>query len=144
MNRPSAEPCKKMRVLGDPKAQPRPRATTRGGKFARVYNPSTATAWKRLIVAQSKQAGLSDHPFGSGVHLRLLFLLQRPKKPKQLQAIGKPDVDNLAKAVMDALSAANWWVDDSQVTTLVVTKQYTEGTSFFSDPGVFIDAWEEF
>lgn len=136
-----SESHKKLRVLGNPKAQPRPRATTRG-TFARVYNPSTATEWKRLIIAASNEAGLGDKPLEGAVHLRLLFLLQRPKKPKRLQATGKPDVDNLAKAVMDALSTAGWWNDDAQVTTLVVTKQYTEGFVFFKDPGVFIDAWE--
>jgi len=136
-------PSKNMRVLGDPKAQPRPRATTRGGKFARVYNPSTATAWKKLLVAASNADRLGDKPFAGSVNLRLTFVLRRPKKPKQVHAIGKPDVDNLAKAVMDALSTAGWWNDDAQVTMLVVTKQYTEGTGFYKDPGVFINAWED-
>jgi len=134
---------KNMRVIGTPKAQPRPRATSRGGKFARVYNPSTATAWKRLIVAASKADRLGNQPFEGSVNLRLTFLLQRPKKPKHSLPTGKPDVDNLAKAVMDALSTAGWWNDDAQVTMLVVIKQYTAGTGCYKDPGVFINAWED-
>lgn len=135
-------PPKQMRVIGTPKAQPRARATARG-KFARVYNPKTADGWKQAILLASQSKNLQKKPFLEGVHLRLLFLMPKPKRPKCSVPVGKPDLDNLAKAVMDALTKAGWWKDDAQITTLVVDKQYTYGTAHLSDPGVFIDAWEQ-
>ena len=37
-----------------------------------------------------------------------------------------PDVDNLAKLAMDALTAAGVWKDDAQVVSLVTRKRYVE------------------
>ena len=36
----------------------------------------------------------------------------------------KPDVDNLLKAVMDALTDDGWWHDDSLVCAVVALKSY--------------------
>ena len=110
-------------VYGEPKAQPRPRATARGG-FARVYNPSTADEWKRMIIDSA-----SDNlgPWLGPVSLEIRFDMPRPKhlrgtneKPHTV----KPDIDNMVKAVMDALTSALWWIDDDQVWELKTSKQY--------------------
>lgn len=42
-----------------------------------------------------------------------------PWRPK-----GKPDLDKLARAAMDALTDAGIWDDDAQVVTAVLTKNY--------------------
>lgn len=38
----------------------------------------------------------------------------------------RPDVDNLAKLTMDAISRLGWWVDDCQVCSLVAVKKWGE------------------
>lgn len=38
----------------------------------------------------------------------------------------RPDVDNLAKMMLDAASAAGLWRDDSQITTLMIRKSWGE------------------
>jgi Holliday junction resolvase RusA-like endonuclease len=48
----------------------------------------------------------------------------REESPKWHTA--KPDVDNLAKAVLDALVDAQLFHDDAQVVRLMVTKRYTD------------------
>ena len=51
----------------------------------------------------------------------------------------KPDIDNLVKAVMDALTTAGWWIDDTQVWSLSTSKQYAAK----GEPsGVYIQAHE--
>lgn len=128
-------------VPGLPKGQPRPRAFARkmgNGKFvARVFDAGTAEAWKSSISAEAAQHKPAA-PLAGPVRLRILFLMPRPrahyksghpergltaKAPEQFT--GKPDVDNLAKAVMDALTQCGWfWYDDAQVVMLIVRKGY--------------------
>ena len=35
----------------------------------------------------------------------------------------RPDVDNCAKALLDTMTQAAFWLDDSQITTLILCKQ---------------------
>jgi Holliday junction resolvase RusA-like endonuclease len=122
----------KFRVHGTPKGQPRPRAFARGGRAA-VYDPGTAEGWKsEVAVACRPIAGaLLDRPLA----VTLAFYLPRPKahfstsgqiKPSAPPTYceKKPDADNLAKAVLDALTSIRAWNDDAQVCSLVVFKYY--------------------
>lgn len=122
---------------GIPKGQPRPKAFARGGHAA-VYDPGTAEGWKGQVALAARpflKALPSDHP---PLSLRLDFYMPRPKahfhtgrfrdgvlresSPKY--HTGKPDADNLAKAVMDALTQLNIWRDDACVVDLRVKKLY--------------------
>ena len=39
----------------------------------------------------------------------------------------KPDLDNMVKAVLDALNkSGRWWADDAQVARLIATMAYAE------------------
>lgn len=121
-------------VSGDPKGQPRVRATRRGS-FAGVYDPGTADRWKACIRADWKALNV---PAWSGpVKVRLDFFLPRPKghfrtgknasvlrETAPTYHVAKPDADNLAKAALDALTDAGAWGDDSGVAVLKVTKFY--------------------
>lgn len=132
-------------VSGEPKGQPRPRAFARkmGGKFvARVFDAGTAEAWKGAVAAEAAQHKPSA-PISGPVRLRINFFMPRPKghfvagKPERglkigapYRHVGKPDADNLAKAVMDALTQCGWfWVDDAQVAVLTVVKSYNESAN---------------
>lgn len=122
-------------VLGDPKGQPRPRAFSRGG-MTRVYDPGTAEAWKSQIAIAFKDAKPADFtPFEGPVNLNIHFFFTRPKshfnrhglKPDAPRFVTKkPDADNAAKAVMDALTTLGVWRDDAQVGILSVSKRYTD------------------
>lgn len=60
-----------------------------------------------------------------GMTVRLDFILPRPKSlPKKPRwHTTKPDLDKLARAVLDALTGLAWR-DDSQVVALTCTKRY--------------------
>lgn len=126
-----------VRAVGEPKGQPRPRAFSRGGKAA-VYDPATAEGWKSCVATALKD--FEGRGLDAALMLALTFHMPRPKghfsasksRLGQLLAafVGtlftkKPDADNLAKAVMDALTAIGVWRDDDQITDLIVRKRYT-------------------
>lgn len=130
-------------VSGTPKGQPRPRAFARkmgNGKFcARVFDAGTAEAWKGCIAAAAAQHKPAE-PISGPVRLRICFHIQRPKchyigskverglrETAPVYHTAKPDADNLAKAVMDALTQCGWfWGDDAQVAVLTAAKLYAD------------------
>ena len=122
-------------VLGDPKPQGRPRAFKRG-KHIQMYSPKTE--WKESV----KYAAAKEEPiYAEAIEIRLEFYFARPKShfgtgknAEKLKSSApkyhtkKPDVDNLAKAVLDACQDVGLFKDDSAVISLVVDK-------FYIDPG---------
>ena len=125
-------------VSGDPKPQPRPRAramamrTADGGTrhLAQIYNPASAKAWKRAVVEAGRF--MRPHsPLSGPVRVTLTFRMKRPKRLLRKKDpegpvlhTAKPDGDNLAKGVLDALTGDGWWRDDSNVAELRVRKEY--------------------
>lgn len=116
-------------VPGEPVPQPRPRVSTRGG-FARAYVPKkhAVHAYRDAVAAAARAAGAGTH--GEPVSVVIDLVFARPKSHMRKSGV-KPDapvlpradIDNTAKAVLDALNGVAW-DDDSQVQRLVVEKSY--------------------
>lgn len=63
------------------------------------------------------------------LHVRLEFVLNRPAStPKRATppAVKRPDLDKLIRAVLDAVSSAGVWRDDSQVVSIMTVKRLAE------------------
>jgi Holliday junction resolvase RusA-like endonuclease len=118
-------------VAGDPVPQPRARITTRG-KFAHAYTPKKhpINNFRDAIAAAAKDAIGDAEPTSECVSVVIDAVFARPKshmtkrgvKPTAPKA-PRPDCDNIAKGVLDSL-ALIVWLDDTQVTRLVVEKSY--------------------
>jgi Holliday junction resolvase RusA-like endonuclease len=110
-------------VFGNPVAQSRPRFFRRGS-IVGTYEPSKSKKWKRDIRLQV----LSQRPkfLEGAIELKLNFYFSRPKTlPKKVtHHVKKPDLDNLIKAVKDALKGL-CYRDDSQIIQIIATKEYT-------------------
>lgn len=121
-------------VVGIPKPQARPRTfygIKKGKAFVNTYSPKTD--WFHLVYTESlKQKNLLKNRFAGALELILIFCLPIPqsiskKKREELHFVSKrPDLDNLAKAVMDAINNVGLWEDDSQVAHLDVRKIYSD------------------
>ena len=115
-------------VPGNPVPQPRARVSTRGG-FARAYVPGKHPVhdYRRAVEAAAKAAGLRSAARPLTVSICAVFA--RPVSHRARQGLRKgapvlprPDVDNLAKAVLDSLQGVMG--DDTMVETLLVSKHY--------------------
>lgn len=70
-------------------------------------------------------AGVVPHKFDGPVDVIVACVSQRPKTTKL--SAPKPDVDNYAKGVLDAITKdGRFWDDDSQVQRLHVAKAWGE------------------
>lgn len=128
------------RVDGEPKAQPRPRAYAFHG-HARMYDAGTSNGWKKLVSYAAKPY-CHKTPLLGPLRVNLHFWFSRPKshygkskgKPYIKESAprsmtNKPDVDNLAKAVMDALTDVGMWGDDSQIIITEISKEWADDCS---------------
>lgn len=121
-------------VKGEPVAQPRPRAYVRPNGKAGTYDNGRARGWKREIQLAAARAKLPRRLVGP-IRLEINFFLGRPARLKTKSSPAEPiphtnvpDIDNLTKAVMDALNEYGLWRDDRQVAELCAYKRYAELT----------------
>ena len=117
-------------VPGDPVPQPRARVSTRGG-FARAYVPSKHPVhdYRTQLAVAARLAGLT--PTGEPLSVVIDAVFERPKSHRNKSGVKgtapvlpRPDVDNVAKAVLDSLQDVMG--DDTMVARLVVEKSYGE------------------
>jgi Holliday junction resolvase RusA-like endonuclease len=122
-------------VPGKPLGKGRPRFTRAGG--GRAFTPQKTVNAESLIALFASQAMAGQAPFGQGEPLTCsvvatFAVAESWAKKKKAAALagnlfptGKPDGDNLAKMVGDALNGVAWH-DDSQVVEWRIVKRYGE------------------
>ena len=88
-------------------------------------NPRLLKPW-RVAVAEAARAAWEYRELLEGpVRVEAVFVLLRPKSVTRELPHVRPDVDKLARAVLDGVTdAGNVWVDDAQVVQLDVSKRY--------------------
>ena len=113
-------------VFGDPVPQGSKRAFVVKNRAVVVDdNKATLRSWRSQIVDAARAELNGEAPDLGAVRVTLMFFLRQPKRPKAPVPITKPDVDKLARAILDGLTDAGVIRDDAQVTTLTARKRYT-------------------
>lgn len=119
-------------VDGIPRAEPRPRFDSRPDRRgkAHAYRGESAEPWKLRVFAEARRQFVGP-PIADFMAVEMVFFMPRPKRlnasehqEHRLPHGCKPDIDNLEKAVLDALTRAGVWVDDSLVVDLRARKFY--------------------
>lgn len=127
-------------VMGEPVPQPRPKARAHGG-HARVYMPrGPHQGWEEAVATKAAEIFLEPVEKGIPVSVSIDLYFPWPKsysKKKRaglqvfsfLERVGmkatRPDIDNLAKAILDGMNGVAFH-DDGQVWELRVRKLYSE------------------
>lgn len=127
----------KLVINQKPRGQGRPRFTSK--PFPRAYESATDKKYKKLVVDTFKK----EYSKGN------VIILDDDKKPLEvlivayvpipsrltkaqrklvdcgeIQPSKKPDADNIAKIVIDALTGVAWKADDSLINSLYVSKKF--------------------
>lgn len=116
--------------------QPIPKARPRFTRFGKAYTPKKTHDYEKQIADYFKQ-NPNRFKFEKEIPIavNLVFGMPIPKStPKSrkaamlekiVQHTKKPDLDNLQKAVLDALNGTAW-EDDSQIVRITAKKEYTD------------------
>lgn len=120
-------------VDGQPHGKGRPRFRS-FGKFVQTYTDSKTRTYESLVKDAAKQAMGSSEPIEGPVRLDLVIRLPVPKSyPKKRSEAclsgsewptKKPDWDNVAKSVADAMNDIVF-LDDTQIVIAKIVKRYS-------------------
>lgn len=103
-----------------------------GGGRIIAANPKL-NAWRDTIAEQMAQQS-PVRLIEARCRVELVFMLPKPKTVSRVAPTVKPDIDKLARAVLDAISLPKYCqilTDDAIVTDLIASKRYTD-----EQPGV--------
>ena len=125
------------KLNGEPVGKGRPKITTRG-KFAHAYTPKKTKEFEEAIKFEFMSTNcerMPVYPKNVPIKIEMEFGFEVPKsyskKKRELCLSGhiqhtkRPDADNVAKAVCDALNGLAF-EDDSQIVCMQLEKLYAE------------------
>lgn len=124
-------------IPGAPQGKGRARSFVhrRGGMAGRIghYTPEKTRTYEGIVKSLALDAMSGRKPFACPVTLNIAAVMPVPASwPawKRTRAIagavaptGKPDIDNITKAVLDGCNGV-FWIDDAQVVGALVSKSY--------------------
>lgn len=146
----------KLFIIGIPVPQGRPRTTCArcplaiaakkgvrgyGRPFAHIYDPPNSKEWKKDVTLQAISVKNREKwqtiEREIPVYMNITFYMPKPKScPKsRIWPTVKPDLDNVEKAIKDALNGV-LYVDDAQVCEVHKKKVYCQNGQ---EPGVMIE-----
>lgn len=133
-------------ISGEPKGKGRPRFTRSG----RAYTPAETRNYEKHIrtsyLNQTNEQMYAEEPLNVVITAFYGLPKSLPKYKVQMAINGeitptkKPDIDNIAKAVLDGLNGLAY-ADDKQIVSLHVYKRYV--TNEAQEPRVVVEIKED-
>jgi len=121
-------------MAGEPRGKGRPRTTVRGG-YAQIYTDPVTKKYEASVakIAKTKMIGMKplEGPLSVSLRFRLSVPVSYSKRLRtailagETAYLGSSDVDNYAKAILDAMNGIIF-LDDKQVVRLFATKEAAE------------------
>ncbi|MBN1682233.1 RusA family crossover junction endodeoxyribonuclease [Candidatus Bathyarchaeota archaeon] len=108
-------------VIGEPVPKARARTVRKGGRTW-SFTPKKVAAWEKTVKEEAKK--IFNEPFLGPVMVSMIFYLSRPSsRRKDIWVSTTPDLDNLEKAILDALNGVAY-TDDRFVVGKNAQKKY--------------------
>lgn len=124
-------------VAGKPRAMQTGSVVTAGGRSFPIRRNATWAAVVGLVARQHAPAVLLEGP----LVVDLLFHFRPPRTAtRRRHPVVRPDGENLAKGILDALNGVLYH-DDSQVVDLLIRKRYSETEGVRVDIRPLPDDW---
>ena len=132
-----------------PLGKGRPRAVSVGGR-ARVYTPTVSADWEHFAAVEMRSQYESNEPMTGPLGCEIVAVFPRTAELLRKTKAGykhptwrlfhavKPDADNIAKSVLDAVEKAGIICDDKQIALLTVGKHYA---MIHEEPRVEVRIW---
>ena len=121
-------------IEGEPVGKGRPRVTTRG-KFAHAYTPLKTKNYERMVMNSFLNKYTFNDQLSGPIEANIKGYFSIPKSTSKkvrnlmlsnkIHHTKKPDIDNIAKSVLDSLNGLAY-EDDSQVVKLTGEKLYSD------------------
>jgi len=131
-------------AFGSPQTQGSTRAFVKGGK-AIVTSDNTALApWRDTVTWAARNALTRESAWvqaAGPVRVDTTFWLRRPAsapKTRDILPVTGKDVDKLLRSILDSLTNAGVWVDDSRVCAGEFAKRYAVGPHL---PKIYIEGF---
>ncbi len=120
-------------IVGAPVGKRRPKFSTIHG-YTQAFKPKEDVIYENLVKLSFQQAKQSDYDlFDKAVKMTICAYFSVPKSfsnkrrnealEGKISPLIKPDVDNIAKIICDALNDIAY-KDDNQIVELAITKKY--------------------
>ena len=119
----------KLNIVGKVIGKQRPKFSSRGG-FVKTYTPDQTINYENYVKMLWLQSGQEKLTGNIKATIDAEFLIPKSFSKKKQAALDgaycskKPDCDNIAKSILDALNGIAY-DDDSQIVELTVRKYYT-------------------
>lgn len=125
-------------VPGTPIPQGSKRAFVRGGRVSLVEANPKLGAWRKTVklacIEAMYEVMVHTQP-DQAFTVELKFKMPRPRTVTRALPTVKPDVDKLVRAILDSVTHAEFWADDSQVVEVNARKSYARSEH---DVGVWV------
>lgn len=99
-------------------------------------NSAKLKPWRKTVSQLAELEWSGRQKLEGPVAVLIEFRLERPKTVRREFPSVKPDVDKLQRSILDALTSAGVWGDDSQVVHLTGSKVYAVTAGAFVRVGV--------
>jgi len=122
---PITEPAVEFFIPGIPVQQGSKSGFSRAGSTSvqmTDQNKAKLKPWRHTVATHADRGITFDRP----VSVELTFVMPKPKRPRWTTPAVKPDIDKLARALLDGLTDGGLVADDARVVRLLCVQEYAE------------------
>lgn len=122
---------------GSLNCKPVPKGRPRIGKWGGVFTPKETRNFEKLVKDWVKVL-YTKKPSDKALKVNISFYFKRAKSNTKKMHTQKPDLDNVAKAILDSTEGI-LFVNDSQIVELNLNKYFAD----YVNEGFTISIWEQ-